>query len=160
MTANRQTSGESEESTDYSLEESYGISVIQDGETVVGDAEPSVFLGPPDKEHSGRGYPLPQEEREPHLVDESVHRFEDLEPEHIPDVPDQVVWSAYVSYNCRDCVDLCLNRVDSQYAQHKVCRGCFPDFDPDERVSLSRHLPDDATQADVRRSVERVEADD
>lgn len=75
--------------------------------------------------------------------DTEVHTRDDLDPEHVPDVPDQIEWSDYVAYTCRkrECQDHCINRIDSEYAQHKLCRACYPDTDLDPLPPSTYHLP-------------------
>jgi hypothetical protein len=41
-----------------------------------------------------------------------------------PDVPDTVEWDEYVSYNCVICRDPCLNRRDSEAGEKQQCWKC------------------------------------
>ena len=76
-------------------------------------------------------------------ADEAVRGLEAVPEEHRPDVPETVVWTEYVAYKCRrpECQDDCLNRMDSKYAQTKLCRACFPSVDLDTLDPLTHHLP-------------------
>lgn len=78
-----------------------------------------------------------------------VHSRDDLEPEHVPDVPDQVEWSEYVAYTCREreCQDDCLNRIGSEYARSKLCRACYPEADLDSLPPSTYHLPRERRKA-------------
>lgn len=83
--------------------------------------------------------------------DEEVRGLEAVRPEHRPDVPEEVDWSKYVAYKCRNryCQDDCLNRADSLYAQHKLCRACYPGYNLENKSSNTRHLPEWARGLDV-----------
>lgn len=72
------------------------------------------------------------------------HRLQDVLPKHRPDLPENIEWSAHVDYNCRvrHCQDSCFNRVDSPYAQKKVCRACYSKVDLDGLPPKCLHLPD------------------
>ena len=48
----------------------------------------------------------------------------DVADEYAEEVPEEVEWSEYVAYQCRDCRADCINRQDSGPAQDRRCRGC------------------------------------
>ncbi|WP_436934513.1 hypothetical protein [Halovenus marina] len=76
---------------------------------------------------------------------------DDIPDEHLTHVPNDVEWSKYVHYNCRNprCNDPCLNRADGPYAQTKLCRSCYPEADLDDLRPLSKHLPEWAQDLDL-----------
>lgn len=45
-------------------------------------------------------------------------------PEDAPEVPDDLAWDEYVAYHCKVCGEECINRRDSDAAQHSECWSC------------------------------------
>ena len=61
-------------------------------------------------------------------------------------------WSEFVFYECRNkyCQENCINHVDHQRTQLKVCRECLDTWEPvvDDLPRITHHLPDQSTASE------------
>jgi len=59
-------------------------------------------------------------------------------------------WSQYAAYCCRvrSCQADCINHVDAEVTQAKVCRSCAPFLDLDELDPITDHLPSSIPTSD------------
>lgn len=86
-----------------------------------------------DSPHLGRNHGghwwQPDDEEPPEwyfnqLVPEST-RHDSPSQDRAPDLPDDLDWTDYRSYNCVICQDTCINRTDSEASENNECWACL-----------------------------------